>query len=323
MRTFFLARRGLLLAAAMGLVGPVLAQAYPVKPIRLITPYAPSGTTDLLARMIGQKLTESLGQSVVVDNRGGGNTIIGTSLTAKAPADGYTIMLMAMPHVIIPLLFPTPYDPIKDFTPIAGVASNEQVLVAPPSLPANNVKELIALAKSKPGQLNFATVDSGGPGHLLMESFNNMTGAKMLQVPYKGAGPAINAILGSQVDIYLAVPGPIMGNIKSGALKALAVSGSKRMAALPDVPTFAEQGLEGFDAKTWYGVVAPAGVPRPVVDKLSTEILKIIAMPDVQQRLESLSVTPFALNADRFSSLMQSDMTRYKQIIEVNQIKVK
>ena len=185
------------------------------------------------------------------------------------------------------------------------------------------MKELIALAKSKPGQLNFATVDSGGPGHLLMESFNNMTGAKMLQVPYKGAGPAINAILGSQVDIYLAVPGPIMGNIKSGALKALAVSGSKRMAALPDVPTFAEQGLEGFDAKTWYGVVAPAGVPRPVVDKLSTEILKIIAMPDVQQRLESLSVTPFALNADRFSSLMQSDMTRYKQIIEVNQIKVK
>ena len=324
MRTSFLARRSLLLAAAaLSIAGSALAQNYPERPIRMITPYAPGGTTDLLSRLIGQKLTESMGQAVVVDNRGGGNTMIGTSAVAKSPTDGYTIMLMAMPHVIIPLLFPAPYHPIQDFAPIAGVASNEQVLVAPPSFPANNVKELIALAKSKPGELNFATVDSGGPGHLLMESFNNTIGAKMLQVPYKGAGPAINAIRGGQVHLYLAVPGPIMSTIKSGALKALAVSGKTRMAALPDVPTFAEQGLDGFDAKTWYGVVAPAGTPRPIIDKLSAEITRIISLPEIQQRLESLSVVPFPMRADQFGELMKTDMARYKHIIDTNQIKIR
>ncbi|HYF16421.1 MAG TPA: tripartite tricarboxylate transporter substrate binding protein [Ramlibacter sp.] len=316
-------RRSLLLAAlALAAAGPAAAQEYPDRPIRMVTPYAPGGTTDLLARLIGQRLGERLGQSVVIENRGGGNTVIGSSLVAKAPADGYTIMLMAMPHVIVPLLFQTPYHPINDFTPVAAVAANEQVLVAHPSLPVKDVKELVALARGKPGELNFATVDSGGPGHLLMESFNNMIGAKMTQVPFKGAGPAINAIRGNQVQLYLAVPGPIVPTIKSGALKAIAVSGKSRMAALPDVPTFAEQGLANFDAKTWYGILAPAGTPRPIVQKLSGEIQRIMAAPDIQERLENLSVMPFVLGPDQLGELMRSDMARYKSIIETNNIKI-
>ncbi len=310
---------GVLIAIA----GSVAAQqAYPNKPIRLITPYAAGGTTDILSRLVGQKLTESWGQSVIVLNRGGGNTMIGTEALAKSAPDGYTLMLMAMPHVIVPLLLPAPYDPIKDFAAIGTVASNEQVLVVNSSLPVNNLQEFIALAKSKPGQLNFATVDSGGPGHLLMESLNIMVGAKMLQVPYKGSGPAMNAILGNEVHVYLAVPGPIVPSIKAGRLKALAVSGNARMSTLPEVPTFAESGLQGFDARTWYGVLAPAGTPKDIIDKLSAEIARIVALPDIQERLHTLAVTPFISTADQFAKLMITDMARYKKIIETTQIKI-
>jgi len=314
--------RAVLLAALLFISQGASAQAYPNRPIRLITPYAAGGTTDILSRLVGQKLTESWGQAVIVLNRGGGNTMIGTEALAKSVPDGYTLMLMAMPHVIVPLLLPAPYDPIKDFAAIGTVASNEQVLVVNPSSPVNNLQEFIALAKSKPGQLNFATVDSGGPGHLLMESLNAMLEAKMLQVPYKGSGPAMNAILGNEVHVYLAVPGPIIPMIKAGRLKALAVSGSERMSTIPDVPTFAEAGLQGFDARTWYGVLAPAGTPRDIIDKLSAEIARIVAMPDIQERLQTLAMTPFVSSADQFAKLMISDMARYKKIIETTHVKI-
>ena len=314
-----MAAAGLLFALA----GPGAAQqAYPGKPIRFLTPYAPGGATDVIARLVGQKLTERWGQQVLVDNRPGGNTIIGTEALVKSAPDGYTIILVGYTHVVNPSLLHTPYDAIKDFAPVATVTGNETILVVHPSVPANTLQEFIALAKSKPGQLNYATSSTGGPTHLPAEMFNILAGVKTQHIPYKGGGPAVTDLVGGQVQLMFAIPSNVVAHIKSGRLKAIAVTGETRLSALPQVPTTTEAGLPGFDVKNWYGILAPAGTPKTIIDKLSAEVARILGLPDVKERLLGQGLEPFYSTPEQFAVLMKADMVKYAQVIKTANIKM-
>ena len=308
----------------MGFIGSVAAQqAYPNKPIRFITPYPAGGSTSVLARIIGQKLTESWGQQVLVDNRGGGNTIIGTEALVKSPPDGYTIFLASPLLVMLPHLYHAlPYDTLRDVAPVATMASTEQILVLNPSVPANNLQELIALAKSMPGQLNYASSSSGGPTHVAGEMFNIMAGVKIQHVPYKGGGPALTDLLGGQVQMYFNTPVSFISHIKSGKLKAIAISGDTRLPALPQVPTFTQAGLQGFDVGYWQGILVPAGTPKAIIDKLAAEVARIVALPDTKEKLDSQGFAPFISTPEQFAALLKSDMAKYAKVIKAANIKI-
>ena len=324
MRFFAAPIRLLVLSLLLAFAGSASAQqGYPNKPIRFIVPYAPGGSTSNVARLIGQKLTEAWGQQVIIDNRPGGNTVIGSEALAKSPPDGYTISLAASTHATVPhLLASLPYDPIKDFTPVATLVTTQLVLVLHPSVPANNLQEFIALAKSKPGQLNFASVGTGSSTHLAGELFNNVAGVKMQQVPYKGTAPALTDLIGGQVQLNFDTPITSIPHIKSGKLKAIAITGKTRLAALPQVPTFAEAGLPNYDFQLWMGVLAPAGTPKEIVNKLNTEIAKILTMPDMKEKLVSQGLEPFVSTPDQFAALIKSDMTKFGQVIKTANIKL-
>lgn len=324
MRFFAAPIRLLVLSLLLAFAGSASAQqGYPNKPIRFIVPYAPGGSTSNVARLIGQKLTEAWGQQVIIDNRPGGNTVIGSEALAKSPPDGYTISLAASTHATVPhLLASLPYDPIKDFTPVATLVTTQLVLVLHPSVPANNLQEFIALAKSKPGQLNFASVGTGSSTHLAGELFNNVAGVKMQQVPYKGTAPALTDLIGGQVQLNFDTPITSIPHIKSGKLKAIAITGKTRLAALPQVPTFAEAGLPNYDFQLWMGVLAPAGTPKEIVNKLNTEIAKILTMPDMKEKLVSQGLEPFVSTPDQFAALIKSDITKFGQVIKTANIKL-
>jgi tripartite-type tricarboxylate transporter receptor subunit TctC len=303
--------------------GPADArQPYPHKPIRMIVPYAPGGTTDIVARLIGPRLGASLGQPIVVDNRPGGNTIIGTSALAKAQPDGYTIMVMVIAHVIVPNLIATPYDPIEDFEPVAAISASEQILVVHPSVAAGSLGDLIALARSKPGRLNYGSAGSGGLTHLASELFNTMAGVKTQHIPYKGAGPAITDLIGGQIQMYFATPVSVMQHIENGRIKALAITGNNRSPVLPQVPTFAEAGMPAFEVKNWQGLLAPAGAPRAIVDRLSRDIADILRQPDVVASLRRQGLEPLVLGPQGFAALMRADMARFAKVIESANIKM-
>lgn len=307
----------------MALAGAAAQPSYPRKPIRFITPYPPGGGTSVVARIIGQKLTESWGQQVLVDNRGGGNTIIGTEIGAKSQPDGYTILFVDSALAILPNLYPTlPYDTMRDFAPVATLTRIPYMLVLHPSLPVSNLQELIAFAKSKPGQLNYASAGSGGQGHLAMEVFSILTGVKMQHVPYKGGGPAITDLLGGQVQLHFNVPINLISPVKSGRLKAMAISGESRLAALPQLPTFTEAGLPNFDVSYWQGVVMPAGTPKLIIGKMSTEIAKILAMPDVREKLVSQGANPFISNPEQFAAMIRAETVNYAKAVKTANIKL-
>jgi len=297
-------------------------QPYPSKPIRAIVPYAPGGAADTVARLLGPKLTEAWGQPIVVDNRPGGNTIIGTEALARANPDGYTIMVMVVAHVIVPNLLRTPYDAIKDFATIGTISVSEQILVAHPSLQANTLQELIGLAKAKPGQLNYGSAGSGGLTHLVSEFFNVTTGIKTTHIPYKGAGPGITDLVGGQLQIYFATPVSVVAHVKSGRLKSIAITGDARSTMLPQVPTFAEAGLPGFEVKNWNGVLAPAGTPDAIVAKLSNELARILRLPDIRAKLVGQGLEPYITTPAEFGALMRSDLAKYAKIIRVANIKL-
>ncbi len=324
MKSFNAVVRMVAVSVLMGLAGSVAAQqAYPNKPIRLIVPFPPGGTNNLLARLVGQKLTESWGQPVIVDNRPGANTNIGAEALAKSHPDGYTIMLNSSVTIINPLLYTKlPYDPIKDFAPVSTTTKSEQVLAVNPSVPVKNLQEFIAFAKSKPGQLNHASVGTGSVNHLVLELFNVVTGVKIQDVPYKGGGPLITDLIGGQVQLAFQSPIAVVAHIKTGKLKGLAVSGPTRLAALPDMPTFAEAGLTDFDVKYWHGVFAPARTPTDIVNKLSAEIAKIMLMPDIRESLLSTGLDPFTTSPAQFAALMKADMAKYGRIIKTANIKI-
>jgi len=307
----------------VGLAGLATAQqAYPIKPIRFIVPFPPGGSTTSVARIVGQKLSENWGQQVIVDNRGGGNTIIGTEALTKSAADGYTILLAISTHVLLPSLQPLPYDAIKDFAPVATVASTEFVLVIHPAVPANNLREFIALAKSKPGQLNYASSGSASGTHLAGELFVIMTGAKIQHVPYKGGGPAIADLIGGQVQASFQTPIVSIPHIKSGKLRALAVSGDDRLSAVPQLATFTEAGLAGFDVRNWQGVLAPAGTSRDILNKMANEIGKIIGMAEIKEKLVSQGLEPFFSTPEQFAALMKTDLAGYAKLVKSANIKL-
>ena len=297
-------------------------QPYPQKVVRGIVPCAAGGSVDTLARTISQKLGEGLGQSVIVDPKPGGSATIGSDALAKAPPDGYTLMLTAVDHVIIPQLMHTPFDPIKDFAPVSGVSYSQMVLVVHPSVPASNLQELIALAKAKPDQFNYATSGAGGIPHLTGEMFNRAVGTRITHVPYKGGAPAMVDLIGGQVQMAFAIPIGAIQYVKSGKIRAIAITGSNRLDQLPEVPTFAESGVAGFDVKAWYALFAPAGTPKPIIDRLAAEIRKVLAMPEIREKLRSQGMEAYPATPEELGEVMKADMAKYGAIIRERNIKM-
>src|SRR5262245_27423843 len=301
----------------MPLVAP--AQDYPRKPVRMIIPYPPGGPTDILGRIVAQNLTEKLGQQVVVENKPGASGMIGADLVAKAPPDGYTLLANASIHVINPSLYKNPsYDAIKDFTPVSLIAEVPLVLVVAPELPVKSVKDLIALAKSSSGKLNFASSGNAAAPHLAGEAFKIATGVDMQHVPYKGSGPALTDLMGGQVQLMFDSLPSSISHVKSGKLRAIAVTTAKRSSALPSVPTIAESGVPGFDISTWYGIWAPAGTPKEIVGKLSGEIAKIVKVPDVRERLAGLGAEPVGNSPDEFAAYCRSELAKWAKIVKAS-----
>jgi tripartite-type tricarboxylate transporter receptor subunit TctC len=297
-------------------------QVYPAKPIRLVVSTTTAGSADSLARLVGQKLTESWGQPVIVDNRPGANGIIGNDTVAKATPNGYTILLISPSFGINALLNRTlPYDAINDFDAVATIAKSQFVLVLNPAVPANNLQELIALAKAKPGQLNYASPGIGGPAHLASELLSLTAGLKIEHIPYKGAAPALTDLIGGRVQMYFSTPLVTAPLIKSGRVKAIAVTGETRVSAMPQVPTFTEAGLRDFDVTTWFGILAPRGTPKAVIGKLATELARILATPDVKTTLTSQGMEPFISSPEQVSTLLKTDMAKYGKVIKAANIK--
>jgi tripartite-type tricarboxylate transporter receptor subunit TctC len=299
----------------------VLAQSYPDKPIRLVVPYTPGGATDIVARVVGQKLGESLGQQVVIDNRPGGGTLIGTDIVAKATPDGYTLLMCAATLGTNPSLYEKlPYDTLKDFAPVSLVAIVPNILVVHPSLPVKSVQQLIEYAKANPGKLSFASTGNGGSSHLAGELFKSMAGVDMVHVPYKGSAPAHTDVLGGRVPVMF--DSAMLPHIKAGKVRALAVTTLKRSPAAPELPTLAESGLPGYEAVAWFGVLAPAGVPKQIVNKLSSEIVRIVHMPDVQQRFDSLAAEPIGNTPDEFATYIKEDIEKWAKVIKAANIRL-
>ncbi|MDO8375972.1 MAG: tripartite tricarboxylate transporter substrate binding protein [Aquabacterium sp.] len=299
------------------------AQGYPNKPIRFIVPYAPGGSTSQVARMVAAKMTENWGQQVLIDNRGGANTVIGTDALAKSAPDGYTIGLTTSTLTTLQHLLPTlPFDPLKDFAPVSTMVTTQLVLVLHPSVPANNLKEFIALAKAKPNELNFAAVGTGSSTHLAGEMFKTVAGVKMQHVPYKGTAPALTDLIGGQIQLNFDTPVTSLPHIRAGKLKAIAVTGKTRLPSMPDVPTFAEAGLPEYDFQLWFGVLAPAGTPKDIVNKLAAEISRILALPDVKDLLLAQGLDAYAIGTDKFGALIKADLDRYGKVIKAAGIKI-
>ena len=292
------------------------AQSYPSKPIRWIVPSSAGGANDVLARIVGQKLTQAWGQQVVVDVRPGAGGIIGSDLAAKAPPDGYTILIVAPGYALNPYFYKSlPYDTIKDFERITvlGVAPN--VLVTHPSVPAKNVKELIALARSRPGQMNYASSGRGTGGHLCAELFQDLGKVRMVAVNYKGAGDATRAVVSGEVGLLFSATGAVMPMAQAGKLRMMGVTSIKRSALLPDVPTIAEQGLPGYDYLGWYGALAPAKTPGDILSKLHAEMVKAVRSPDVIERFAQFGFEPSGITPEEFTALVQSEMARWGKLL--------
>jgi tripartite-type tricarboxylate transporter receptor subunit TctC len=305
---------------ALAIAAPAFSQTFPSRPVRFVVPFAPGGSTDTLARTMGVKLAETLGQQVVVDNRTGGNGDIGMLTVAKAPPDGHTIVLGYIANLAIApsLQAKMPYDPVKDFAPITQPASSPNVLTAHPSVQAKTLKELIALAKASPGKLSFASTGVASVGHLTGELINNLAGIKITHVPYKGSGQAVTDILGGHVNIMYSGFSSTIAHIKSGKLRALAVTGPKRSPALSEVPTIAEQGFPGVEATAWYGVLAPAGTPKPVVARLHGDLVKILKQPDVVQRLDGLGFEIVASTPEQFGAYIRSEIKKWAKVVKAS-----
>lgn len=322
----YLSKRSLLLCAAAVCAAyslPVLAQSYPTKPIHLVVPFTPGGSSDILARAIGQKLTEAWGQPVVIDNVPGAGGSVGADRAAKAAADGYTLLMGHIGTLAVnPSIYPKlPYDPVKSFTPVAWVASVPNVLVVHPSVPAKSLKELVALTKSKPGQLNYGSGGNGSAAHLATEYLKLQSQTFIVHVPYRGTAPAVTDLVGGQIQLMFTGGPALIPFVKSGQLRALAVSSSKRLDALPDVPTVAESGYKGFEADQWYGVVAPAGTPRDIVLKLNAQINQALASNELKTRLQSEGAIAMPTTPEAFGALIVREIARWKPVVQAGNIK--
>ena len=292
------------------------APGYPVKFVRFIVPYAPGGSSDVLARTLGQKLGAALGQTFVIDNRPGAGSMVGTDLAAKAPADGYTIILSDMPHTINPGIYPkVPYDPVRDFAPITTVGVSPMFLFVNPVVKAQNVREFIALAKAQPGKLSIASGGTGATTHLMAELLQSHAGIKLTHVPYKGAGPALTDVVAGQIPATFTSMATAAPFAQSGRLRILGVTSAKRLAAFPDVATFEESGVSGMIVEHWWGIMAPAGVPKTIVDKLQGAIVNAVNSPDVRERFSVLAVEPRTMRPQEFRALIETDVRRWAKVV--------
>lgn len=318
-----LLRSILLAACAATLTAAASAQAYPEKPVRIVVPFSPGGTTDMVGRVIGAKLGELLGQPVVIDNKAGGSTIIGTENLARSPADGYSIMLVTPDFTINPALRPSmPYDTRKDFTPIALIATYPMIMVANADHPFRSIGELIAQARAKPGQINFASAGNGSMPHLCAELFNSLAGVKLTHIPYKGNGPAITDLLAGRVSVLFSGGPPVEPHVKSGKLRMLGVTTAQRHATLPDIPTVAEAGVPGYEVTAWFGFIAPAGVPDAIVRRLNTEIGRALAAPDVREKLASLGANLGASTPDAFRKVIDDEIGKWSRVVKEAGIRI-
>jgi tripartite-type tricarboxylate transporter receptor subunit TctC len=296
------------------------AQGYPAKAVRIVVPVATGGATDILTRALAQRLILAWGQQVLVDNRPGGGSNVGFEVAAKSPADGYTL-LMAQPAftVNVSLYKKLAYDPLRDFTAITLAATGANVLVVHPSVPAYSLKDLIALAKTKPGQLNYASSGNGTTPHLSGELFNAMAGVKIVHIPYKGAGASVTDLLGGHVDLAFVSLSSVVPQLKAKRLRALAITSAKRSALMPELPTFAEAGLKGYEVTGWYGVVAPAGTPREVINRLHADITKTLAQDEIVQALNAFGLEPTASNSpEEFAAFLQSEISKWAKVVKAS-----
>ena len=308
-----------LLGAAGG--AAFAADSYPARPIRLIVPFPPGGSNDIIARVIGQQLGERLGKPLVIDNRGGAGGLVGTETAVHAQPDGYTLLIISVAYSYNPAIYKLPYDPVKAIAPIGQLGTGPNALVVHPSVPAKSVKELVALAKAKPGQLNYATAGIGSFQHLSSEMFRIMSGANIVHIPYKGGSPAMLAVIAGQAQISIGSLLQELPHIRSGKMRALGTGGAKRSPALPDVPTIAEGGVTGYEANNWWGIVGPVGMPPAIVKKVNAEIASILAQPETQKWFlgeggEAVSRTP-----DEFRHWILSEMAKWGKVVKQAGIK--
>jgi tripartite-type tricarboxylate transporter receptor subunit TctC len=303
-------------AAVFALVPAAFAQTYPAKAVRIIAPFAPGGGTDFIARVAAQKLTEAMGQQFVVDNRPGAGGSLGAEIGAKSPPDGYTLTLIAGSYSVNPALFKLAFDPVNDITPVVQLSQGPFLIVAHPALPVKTAKDLIALAKTKPGYLLYASSGQGSITHLATELFADMAGIKMTHVPYKGTGPAIVDTISGQTQLLWGSIAPSTPHVKSGKLKAIAVSTMKRVEAFPDVPTVNESGLKGYDVVLWHGLIAPRNLPRPILDRLNAELNKILKNKEMQDKLAGDGVSAAGGTPEQFGTLIKRDIDTWRRVVQ-------
>ena len=320
--------RGILRFTVAALFGSVVAmsshaQVFPAKPLRMVVPFAPGGGTDVIARYVAAGLLEAWGRQVVVDNRAGANGIIGTEIVAHAPPDGYTLLFVSSPHSINPSLYPKlPYDTLRDFVPVSMVATSPYVLVVHPSLPARNVKELIALAKAKPDQITYASGGSGSSAQLAAELFNQMAGVKLRDIPYKGAGPALQAVLSGECSAVFGNALTVKPHIESGRVRALGIASAKRSPSAPDMPTIAEAGVPGYQSDAVLGLLAPARTPRAIVQMLNSEVHKVMRRPGAVEAMRNVGVDIALSTPEEFGRVIESEMQRWGKLIRTLGLKV-
>jgi tripartite-type tricarboxylate transporter receptor subunit TctC len=304
------------LAIVLGGASSALAQGWPNRPIRMIVPYTPGGYTDLMARLVGQKISDALGQPIIFENKPGANAIIGTDVVAKAAPDGYTFGTVIAAHAVNATLNPKlPYDTLKDFSYVSLMSVAPLIMIAHPSLPANNVQELIALAKAKPGELNFASSGVGAAAHLTMEMFKSRTGIDMQHIPYKGTAGALQDVIGGRINVMFDVVGPLMPQVRSGLAKAIVVTAKERIPAASDVPTMAEQGVPDFVSGTWAGLIAPAGTPKEIVDRVSAEARKALADPALKDKLVEQGIVAVGSTPEEFRGFVEEEIGRWRKVI--------
>lgn len=312
-------------ATILSLITPSVgfgADPYPAKAVRMVVPFPAGGPTDVLARLVSQNLSEAWKQQVVVDNRPGAGANIGAELAAKAPPDGYTLLMTTSVIVVAPSLYSNlPYNPLRDFAPVVNVASAPAILLVHPSVPANSVSELIALAKRTPGKINFASTGSGTPLHLSAELFKVMAEIDIVHIPYKGSAPALVDLIGGQVSMMFDSTVSGIRHAKSGALRALGVSSSRRLAVAPNLPAIAET-VPGYEASFWYGMFAPAGTPPAIVTKINADVLRVLGAPDVRDRIESQGAEPIGNSVEQFAAQMRSDVPKWAKVVKLSGAKV-
>src|ERR1700704_4222650 len=290
------------------------AQAYPAKPVRIIVPFAPGGGSDFIARFTAQRLSGSFGSQVIVENKPGAGGLLGIEQGVKADPDGYTFTLIASSYTVNPALYSLKYDPVNDITPVVQISQGPMLVVVNPKVPAKSAAELIALAKAKPGTLNFASAGQGSITHMACELFAYMAGIKMNHIPYKGTGPALTDTIGGQTDVFFSSTATAMPHVKSGKLRAVAVTTSKRIAALPEVPTVAESGVSGYEVVLWHGLIGPRGLPRPIVERINGEVTKVLQIKQTAEQLQSDGVAPAGGTPEQFHAQIRKEIDIWRKV---------